>query len=284
VRPNAAAVLGVQGPLARSAEDLELGLNVTAGPEVGEDVAWRLDLPAPRAERLADLRVAIMPRIGWLPVSVEILEAMDAFAAGLARAGAMVKVAQPESFGDMRDHHQLYLSMLLAVTSARLTPDLREQQVQQLLEGGLPQDEWASARLAGLRATVGDWFTWHARREAFRAAYRAFFTEWDILLAPITLRTAFPHIQMSWPPSDEDRALTIDIDGQAIPYGNQVVYPGVATLCGQPATALPIGLSPTGLPIGLQAIGPYLEDRTPIRFAALATRELGGFLRPPGFE
>jgi amidase len=40
----------------------------------------------------------------------------------------------------------------------------------------------------------------------------------------------------------------------------------------------------TGLPIGLQAIGPYLEDYTPIRFAALVTRELGGFRRPPDYE
>jgi amidase len=201
---------------------------------------------------------------------------MDAFVAGLARAGATVRVAQPELFGDLRNHHGLYLSMLTSVTSARLPADQREHQVQLLLDGGA-QSDWASARLAGLRSTTADWFKWHA-------AYRAFFTEWDILLAPITLRTAFPHIEMSWPPSDEDRTRTIDIDDQTIPYGDQVVYPGVATLSGHPATALPIGLSHTGLPIGLQAIGPYLEDRTPIRFAALASRELGGFVRPPGYD
>ena len=35
-----------------------------------------------------------------------------------------------------------------------------------------------------------------------------------------------------------------------------------------------MGLSREGLPIGLQAIGPYLEDLTPIRFAALLVREM----------
>src|SRR5438552_2920474 len=40
--PNAAVVMGVQGPLARSADDLEIALDVAAGPEDGEDVGWRL--------------------------------------------------------------------------------------------------------------------------------------------------------------------------------------------------------------------------------------------------
>jgi amidase len=45
-----------------------------------------------------------------------------------------------------------------------------------------------------------------------------------------------------------------------------------------------VGLTRSGLPIGLQAVGPYLEDRTPIRFAALVAREFGGFRRPPGYD
>ena len=59
-----------------------------------------------------------------------------------------------------------------------------------------------------------------------------------------------------------------------------LVYPSVATLAGQPATAFPLGLTRAGLPIGLQAVGPYLEDRTPIRFTALTAQECGGFTRP----
>jgi amidase len=38
------------------------------------------------------------------------------------------------------------------------------------------------------------------------------------------------------------------------------------------------------LPIGLQAVGPYLEDFTPLGFAALLAREIGGFRRPPGYD
>jgi amidase len=60
--------------------------------------------------------------------------------------------------------------------------------------------------------------------------------------------------------------------------------PTIATLCGQPATAFPVGLTHAGLPIRLQAIGPYLEDHTPIRFTTIVTRDFGGFRRPPGYD
>jgi amidase len=282
VRPNAAAIMGVQGPLARSAEDLELGLEVVMGPEVGEDVAWRLELPAARGERLADLRVAIMPRLDWLPVSAEILAALDTLTSRLSAAGARVAEAAPESFGDLRTHHALYRSMLTAVTSGRVSAEERERQARQsAIE---TTDEWSPARIRGISAGVADWMTMHAEREAYRAAYRAFFRDWDVLLAPIVLRTAFPHIDVPWPPAEDSPMLMVDIDGQPIPYENQLVYPALATLCGQPATAFPVGLSRAGLPLGLQAIGPYLEDRTTIRFAALASEAMGGYVRPPRYD
>ncbi|MGH7364902.1 MAG: amidase family protein, partial [Candidatus Rokuibacteriota bacterium] len=74
--PNAATVMGVQGPLARSAEDLELALSVLAGPDVGEDVAWKVALPPARRERLADFRVAVLPPIPWHPVDEQVTAAL----------------------------------------------------------------------------------------------------------------------------------------------------------------------------------------------------------------
>ncbi|HEY3061899.1 MAG TPA: amidase family protein [Chloroflexota bacterium] len=281
--PNAGSVMGVQGPLARTAADLELALRVIAGPEVGEDVAWRLELPLPRHESLAAFRVAVMPRLDWLPVSAEILGVLDTLASRLSRAGATVRLAAPETFGDLREHHALYMSVLSAVTSPRLSREDRERQAKAAeINRELP---WATAKAAAWSAGVAEWLSMHERREHYRAAYRAFFRDWDILLAPITLCTAFPHLDLPWPPPQTPGPITmVDIDGQLHPYEDQLVYPALATLSGQPATAFPVGLSKDGMPIGLQAIGPYLEDFTPIRFAAYAAEEMGGLVRPPGFD
>jgi amidase len=135
----------------------------------------------------------------------------------------------------------------------------------------------------GLEGTAGDYIVWHAQREQYRAAWRAFFRDWDVLLAPAINVLAYHHIDRPWP-MDDDATLTFTVGDQAVPYLNGLVYPAVSTVAGQPATAFPVGRSREGLPIGLQAIGPYLEDLTPIRFAALVAREIGGFVKPDGYD
>src|SRR3989449_319085 len=192
----------------------------------------------------------------------------------------MPKGAQPEILGDLRRHHALYRMLLAAVTSARLPEEERQRRVE---IWKTRDDEFGQASLRGLRAGAAEYIGYFGQREQFRAAFRAFFREWDVLLAPITLGPAFPHVPKPYPPDAKSLHDTLEVGDRNVLYDLQLVYPGVATLAGQPATAFPLGLTRAGLPIGLQAIGPYLEDRTPIRFAGLVAREIGGFTSPPGF-
>jgi amidase len=60
-------------------------------------------------------------------------------------------------------------------------------------------------------------------------------------------------------------------------------YMSLAILTGCPATVAPAGKTKTSLPVGVQILGPYLEDATPIRLAALIAKEDGGFTPPPGY-
>jgi len=105
-----------------------------------------------------------------------------------------------------------------------------------------------------------------------------------MLLTPAINVLAYPHIPRAWPADDSDLTLTLDVNGRRVPYLLGLAYPAVSTVAGQPATAFPVGRSRAGLPVGLQAIGPYLEDLTPIRFAALLAQEIGGFRKPAGYD
>jgi amidase len=269
--PNPAFVMGVQGPLARSALDLELLFDVVMGPHEGEDVAWRLDLPAPRHQRLAEFRVAIMPPTSLVQPSAAVQAKVDELAQFLGRAGARVTEAMPELDDD--SYFRDYLTLLTVLMSQGDTAE-RNARVDDLRGR---DDVFATTLVAGLTLDAPGYLELLGRREATRRAWHRFFLDWDVLICPTALDVAFPH---QTGPQD-DRVLTVD--DRSVPYQLNIVYPMWAIFAGQPATAFPAGKSPTGLPVGLQAIGPYLEDRTTLRFAQLLEREWHGFEPPPRY-
>jgi amidase len=193
----------------------------------------------------------------------------------------VIKHAQPEGLGDHRQHYELYLTLLAAITSARVPAAQRQARLEVLRTR---DDEWSRAFQRGIESGAPDYLAWFARREHYRAAWRAFFREWDVLLAPAFIAPAYPHWDKPWPNTPESIRKTLTVNGAPVLEELGLFCAAVATLSGQPATAFPAGRTRGGLPIGLQAIGPYLEDRTPIRFAGLVEREFGGFVRPPRYE
>jgi len=69
--------IGVVGPIARSAEDLALALEIVAGPDEDQAVGWRLALPPPRRGALRDYRVA-----AWLDDPVTVFASIRHFIRG----------------------------------------------------------------------------------------------------------------------------------------------------------------------------------------------------------
>jgi amidase len=122
---------------------------------------------------------------------------------------------------------------------------------------------WA-CRLRGFSSTYRDWFWMSRKREAMRVEWRKVFSEFDVIVCPVMPTVAFPHDHSDM----ENRK--IEVDGEWLPYSNQFVWSGIASVFGLPATSMPIGMSVGGLPIGVQVIGDYLQDKTTIEFAKLA--------------
>lgn len=270
--PNPAAVMGVQGPLARSVADLELLFDVIAGPVVGEDAAWRVDLPPARHDRLADFRVAVMPQLSLVEPSAAMQARVEELAQHCSRAGARVVEAMPDV--DHAAYYHDYLVLLETIMTQSKPRAAREEAAREARERG---DDRFLPSAEGSTLDAADFLALLRRRETARAAWRAFFTEWDVLVCPTALDAAFPHETAPW------RERRLHVDGRDVHYGDNIVYPMWAIFAGQPATAFPAGRNSAGLPIGLQAIGPYLEDRTVLRFAALLEREWHGFEPPPGW-
>jgi amidase len=268
--------LSVAGPMARSAADLALALDVLAGPDAPMATAYKLALPSPRHERLADYRVLVIDTHPLLPTANAIRAALDGLADRLAKTGAKVARASP-LLPDLGLLTRTYFSLMYSFLSADI-PIEGYRRLKQSAAAIAPEaNDLDAIGLRGLVLDHRDWIWADRTRNGIAARWRALFGAFDVVLCPVMPTTAFPH--------DHSDRLTrrIDIDGTSHSYGHQAVWAGLATLTGLPATALPIGRSDQGLPVGAQILGPYLEDRTTIAFAGLIEREFGGFVAPPDF-
>jgi amidase len=269
--------LAVAGPMARSAGDLALALDVMAGPDDAETLAYKLVLPPPRHIDLRDFRVLVVDQHPLLPTAGAVRAALDEIADRLARSGVKVERTSP-LLPDLARVGRVYTQLLMAIFGADVPDDAYAR--QQSAAATLSPDD---ASLAALRLRSGvmshrEWIRTDRIRTGIADRWHQFFRDWDVILCPVMPTTAFAH--------DHSNIDTrhISIDGREVAYVDQTMWISIATLTGLPATAMPIGLSNDGLPIGMQIIGPYLEDRTTIAFADLLEREFGGFIAPPTFR
>ncbi len=271
------ADLAVCGPLARSAEDLAVALDIMAGPAEREALGWQLALPKADFKDLAELRVAVWATDEMAPVDSETASRANQVAEVLRGLGATVSTTARPDF-DLAVAHANYQTLLNSVMTAGLQADAVAR-IQERVNQLDPAD--MSSDAVSMRASVlphRDWIRANGRREKLRRAWSAFFEDWDILICPQMATPAFPHDHKPF----GERTLLVDNVPQ--PYGQQIFWAGMVVNAYLPSTVFPTGLSVGGLPIGLQAVSaPYRDHRT-IEFARQITRHIGGFVRPPGFE
>ena len=84
------ADIAVAGPMARDVDDLELALDLLAGPDEWNQVAYSLALPPARHANIADFRVAVWIDEEAAPVSTEYRHLLLRAAAAFEEAGAKV--------------------------------------------------------------------------------------------------------------------------------------------------------------------------------------------------
>ncbi|MCU1647182.1 MAG: amidase, partial [Nocardia sp.] len=176
---------------------------------------------------------------------------------------------------DLTEAATLYMQLMLSNAAAGLPVEVYEQLRTQAAALSADNRSLDAARLRGMVLSHRGWVEANNRRELHRHGWRQLFAEFDAVVCPITPTPAFPHNHNG---GLENRH--IDIDGIEYPYFDQLVWAGMATMPGLPATAIPTGRSPEGLPVGVQLIGPMFEDRTPLRLAELLEQKIGGF-QPP---
>jgi amidase len=268
----------VIGPLARSAEDLELALRIIAGPDRIDGRGWRLELPACKKEALRDFKVGVMLSANTAEVDRSVQDRIQAVADFLVKQGATVSdTARPDI--DTGYAHHVFIQLVRAATSQAQTDDVFARNLEAARKVRAEDNDYRSWMLTGNTMYHRDWLRWNESRHQMRYKWDDFFREYDLLLCPAAATPAFAHNQKG------DRwERMVSVNGNPQPSTTQMFWAGFSGMAGLPSTVAPAGLTAERLPVGIQVIGPQYGDLTCLRFAELLEREYGGFVQPPGYE
>ena len=247
--PRPVRIMSCVGPMARTADDLALLLSIIAGPDPGDSDVDPVPLGDFAPVPAKGLRVAFAPTIGQLPVARAVRGALESVAKALESAGAVVEEAQLPSIDFVDDLKQAG-ALIPKITSA-FSPG--------------PDNP---------KASLADYLTALDRRDRSIAAWEAFFQDWDVLLCPPAMTTAFPHTTPGTP---------LVVDGRQEQYFSLAAHGTLFNYSGHPGIVLPSGLMDNGVPIGVQLVGKWWSEARLIGITKTLTEMTGGFRPPPGF-
>lgn len=233
-------VISVQGPLARSVDDLALLLSVMSGPTdrvpTAQQVPGSVFDEAPPAD-LGGLRVALsIDLAGGFEVDADVAAIVRGQGVVLEEAGARVREAAPDlggaegAFRTLRAwHFQASYGELL-----ERHPDSFKQSLADNIR-------------AGESLTGADVARAYRQRSALADRMRQFFQDHDALVLPVSQVPPFP-ADMEYP---------ADINGQVQEtYLDWMRSAFLISVTGCPAMSVPAGFTDDGLPVGLQIVTP----------------------------
>lgn len=259
---------GVDGPIARDAEDLRRLLVTLAGRDPRDPLA----LDAGGLDQGGGVR-----RVGWLgdlggylPVEPEVLRVCEEALAGLGELGLGVDpVALPRhgSFRGTEDLWPTWLTFRHWLAGSALRPVYDDPRLRERLK---PEAVFEVEGLESLSAA--DVFAMSRRRTDLYRGLVRLLEDVDVLVLPTAQCGPFD-ASWRWPQEVAGRPMSS--------YHRWMEVSTVATLAGLPAAAMPAGFDADGLPVGLQVIGRPRDEASLIDLAERWEQASGLLARAP---
>ncbi|PYP60279.1 MAG: amidase [Gemmatimonadetes bacterium] len=244
--------LQVEGPMARTAEDIALMLQAVSGPSPMSPLAQPRDgrdfVAAVARGISTGLRVAYCPDVAKIGIAPEIEKVCGSAARGLHDAGVNVE----EIDRDLSFARQAFLSLRGLWFVAQLFPRLdKVDRFGSNVAGNIR---------SGLATTTHDLGVAEAARTRIWHLFRDLFRTFDHLLTPCMAVPPFP-VEQNYPDTVAGKKMETYVDWIAPTF--------VLSLTGLPVASVPCGLDPEGLPVGLQIVGKPQGEEAVLALASL---------------
>lgn len=247
--------LQVSGPMARTAEDVALALQVMAGPSewspIQQPVAGRDFVAAVRRGVGPGARIAYCADPAGIGIDADLERACRAAAFGLRDAGAMVE----EIDFDLSAGRPAFLALRGLWFATQMSPRMAHaERFGPNVSGNVR---------AGLATSVRDLADAEQVRNQIWLRCRALFQRFDYLLAPCMAVPPFP-VEQNYPDAIAGRPMQTYVDWIAPTF--------VLSLTALPIASVPCGLDASGLPVGMQVVGSPLGEEAVLALAAVIQR------------
>jgi amidase len=259
------------GPIARSVEDVALGLRLIAGPDGGTYEVPPVALPEPPHRALSTYTVGLAAELSGARPSQVVRSSITTVAARLTEAGCRLQEVVPEGW-TFTTLMETWAELGYAEVGSAMDDEARETCRQELLLAPDSEDALLRGAYRGLSADNRLFAQTLQRRDELSRALDRVLDEVDVMLMPTAMTTAIPH----W----ETRA-PIPVDGRQETYWTVGLgYTTPCNLTGHPAVTCPLGLGEDGLPVSVQAVGRRWGDMELLGFAQRLAELVGPLPRP----
>ncbi len=257
--------LGLEGPMARTVDDLGLLLSVMAGPDPRDPLSISQSPDQFANITLKDFSKA---RIGWsadlgfLNVAREVRETCTAFLDVFTELGCEVEQTCP----DMQDAMAVFRTIRASYYAVSCGPLLAEH------EGKMKATLVENTKI-GLNLSADDLLQADQTRNKIYQRVVKFFEQYDFLVIPTTQVVPFDH-EEEWVTEIEGAPMQDYLEWMSICC--------IITICDLPAISIPCGFTTEGLPLGIQIVGKPRGDMEVLQLAK-AIEALRPFARQSPF-
>jgi len=263
------------GPLARSAFDLSLAMDILAAPLSLHTAMGRVPLAwQERGTPPQRCRVAVLYDDPLAEVDTSVQQALRGLVDFLRQQG--VQVSEDARPVDSAQSHRVYVHLMRAATGANYDDAVYAAACDRAKGYAADDQSYVARHFRGNASSHREWAQIDDLRAALQQQWAAFFEQHDLLICPTATSPAFVHDEQG-----ERWGRMIPVNGQPQLVTDGLFWAGYPSIVGLPATAVPLGLSPGGLPVGAQIIGPAFADPDCLRFAQWLEREYRAFVAPP---
>ncbi len=255
-------LLGVAGPMARSARDVQLLFAALAGYDSQDPFSVPLPLRVPET---SGLRVGVWPQFYDVPVQASMRAAVDKASQALMNLRIDCEPFEPSGLERAPNVWWFFFGRLPAPSLRNLIEDRRH-------DAHWTVTEFLDQALGEAPPDVNDILKSLAIRDRMRAHLLKQMERFPVLLTPVCGVAAFSHRSRTWP-----------TDGKSIGLFQAMMPSTFVNLLGLPAMVIPFGMSDDGLPVGIQLVGRPFEEELLLDVAVRLEHARGPFPGPKGF-